>query len=98
MRKEGLPWKQKRVYRVYCDMRLNMKRRTKKRFITRERQPLGGSTQLNQLWMLDFMRETLYDGRPFRILNVIDEGNRETLRIESGTSIPSARLVRAMDQ
>lgn len=75
-----------------------MKRRTKKRFITRERQPLGGSTQLNQVWALDFMRDTLYDGRPFRTLNVIDEGNREALRIECGTSIPSARLVRTMNQ
>lgn len=98
MRKDGLPWNHKRVYRVYCEMRLNMKRRTKKRFITREHQPLGGSTQLNQVWALDFMRDTLYDGRPFRTLNVIDEGNREALRIECGTSIPSARLVRAMNQ
>ena len=98
MRKDGLPWNHKRVYRVYCDMRLNMKRRTKKRVITRERQTLGGSTQLNQVWALDFMRDTLYDGRPFRTLNVIDEGNREALRIECGTSIPSARLVRTMNQ
>jgi len=44
------------------------------------------------------MRDTLYDGRPFRTLNVIDEGNRDALRIECETSIPSARLVRAMNQ
>jgi putative transposase len=44
------------------------------------------------------MRDTLYDGRPFRTLNVIDEGNREALRVECGTSIPSARLLRAMNQ
>jgi putative transposase len=79
-------------------MKLNMKRRTKKRRITRERQPLGIATCLNQVWALDFMRDTLYDGRPYRTLNVIDEGNREALRIECGTSIPSARLVRAMNQ
>jgi putative transposase len=53
---------------------------------------------LNQVWALDFMRGTLYDGRPFRTLNVIDEGNRGALRIKCGTSIPSARLVRAIDQ
>ena len=40
----------------------------------------------------------MYNGRPFRTLNVIDEGNREALRIECGTSIPSGRLVRVMDQ
>ena len=39
-----------------------------------------------------------YDGRPFRTLSVIDEGNREALRIECGTSIPSARVVRVMNQ
>ena len=50
------------------------------------------------MWALDFMRDTLYDGRPFRTLNVIDEGNREALRIECGSSIPAARLVRTMTQ
>jgi len=98
MRKADLPWSHKRVHGVYRDMRPNIKRRTKKRGITRKPQPLRGSTQLNQVWALDFMRDTLYDGRPFRTLNVIDEGNREALRIECGTSIPSARLVRTMNQ
>lgn len=44
------------------------------------------------------MRDTLYDGRPFRTLNVIDEGNREALRIECGTSIPSSRVARVLEQ
>ena len=59
-----------------------MQRKAKKRFITRERQPLLASSDLNRVWALDFMRDTMYDGRPFRTLNVIDEGNREALRIE----------------
>jgi putative transposase len=44
------------------------------------------------------MRDTLYDCKPFRTLNVIDEGNREALRIECGTSITSARLLRNLNQ
>jgi putative transposase len=44
------------------------------------------------------MHDTMYDGRTFRTLNVIDEGNREGLRIECGKSIPSARVVRVMEQ
>lgn len=98
LRSDGHGWNHKRVYRVYCAMRLNLKRKAKRRLITRERQPLLTSSQLNQVWALDFMRDTLYDGRPFRTLNVIDEGNREALRIECGTSIPSTRVVRVMDQ
>lgn len=98
LRADGYGWNHKRVYRVYCAMRLNLKRKAKRRVITRPRQPLLASQELNQVWALDFMRDTLYDGRPFRTLNVIDEGNREALRIECGMSIPSARLVRVMTQ
>ena len=98
MRKDGKTWNHKKVHRVYCDMKLNHQRRTKRRLITRERQPLGTATEVNQVWALDFMRDTLYDGRPFRTLNVMDEGNREALLVECGTSIPSARLLRAMNQ
>src|SRR5947208_5762617 len=43
------------------------------------------------------MADALYDGRHFRTLNVIDEGNREALAIEIGTSIPSARVIRVLD-
>jgi putative transposase len=50
------------------------------------------------MWALDFMHDTLYDGRKFRLLNVIDEGNREALRIECGSSIPSSRLLRVMEE
>lgn len=98
LRADGHPWNHKRVHRVYCAMRLNLERKAKKRIITRERQPLQSCSELNQVWALDFMRDTMYDGRPFRTLNVIDEGNREALRIECGTSIPAARLVRVMNQ
>ena len=40
----------------------------------------------------------MYDGRPFGALSVIDEVNREALCIECGMSIPSARLLRTMEQ
>jgi putative transposase len=98
MRLDGCGYNHKRVHRVYCEMKLNMKRRTKKRVITRPAQPLDYIQAVNHTWTLDFMRDTLYDGRPFRTLNVIDEGNREALRIEVGTSISAARVVRVMNE
>jgi putative transposase len=78
-------------------MKLNPPLLTKKRVITRERQPLMAPEAINQVWALDFMHDTLYDGRKFRLLNVIDEGNREALRIECGSSIPLLRLLRVME-
>jgi putative transposase len=97
-RDQGHTWNQKRVHRGYCSMKLNLPRRTRKRVITRARQPLMAPEALNQVWALNFMHDTLYDGRKFRLLNVIDEGNRDALRIQCGSSIPSTRLLRVLDE
>ena len=48
-------------------------------------------------WAFDFITDTLYDGRHFRTLNVIDEGNREGLAIEVGMSLPSLRVISVLD-
>lgn len=55
-------WSHKRVHRVYCAMKLNLQRKAKKRVITWEHQPLTPTLALNQVWALDFMRDTMYDG------------------------------------
>ena len=98
LRDQGHVWNHKKVHRVYCSMKLNLPRRAKKRVFTRERMPLLVPTAINQMWALDFMHDTLYDGRKFRLLNVIDEANREALRMECGSSFPARRLVRVMDE
>jgi putative transposase len=95
---QGYPWNHKRVYRVYCALRLNLPRRTKKRVPTRLRQPLDAPALLNQTWAIDFMHDRLYDSRPFRTFNVLDEGNREGLAIEVATSLPSWRVLAVLDE
>src|SRR5439155_2333869 len=97
-RRLGHPWNHKRVHRVYCALRLNLPRRTKRRVPTRLRQPLLAPSALNSIWALDFMLDALYGGRRFRTLNVLDEANREALAIEVGASIPAARVVRVLEQ
>ena len=52
---------------------------------------------LNRTWALDFMTDSLYGGRAFRALTVIDEGNREALAIEIAISIPSTRVIRVLE-
>ena len=91
----GHPWNHKRVHRVYCHMGLNLPGRSKKRIPDRERQPLDLAHKVNNCWALDFMHDSLYCGKTFRTLNVIDEANRECLAIDIGMSIPSTRLIRS---
>lgn len=98
LRLDGHPWNHKRVYRVYCDLGLNHKRRTKKRIPSRHRQPLETPAVPNEVWALDFMHDSLYVGRRFRTLNVLDEGVREALDIEIDTSLPGERVIRVLER
>lgn len=98
MRLDGHAWNHKRVHRVYCRLRLNLPRRTRRRVPPRFRQALVAPTRLNEIWALDFMHDALYGGRRFRTLNILDEGNREGLAIEVGTSIPATRVIRVLSQ
>jgi len=97
LKAKGSPWNHKRVYRVYCELRLNQKRRAKKRVPKRERQPLLVPQRLNQVWSADFMSDALLFGSRFRTFNVIDDFNRESVVIEIDTSITARRLIRIFE-
>jgi putative transposase len=88
----------KRVWRVYKDMRLHLPRRTKRRLPKLPKQPLIAPTEKNITWALDFMHGSLYYGKPFRTLKIIDESNREILGIEIDTGLPAGRVIRTLEQ
>jgi putative transposase len=98
LRNKGHQWNHKRVYRIYTQMKLNIRRRAKKRLPERVKQPLTVPTAPNQVWSIDFMSDALIDGRKFRLLNVIDDFNRESLAIEVDTSLPSLRVIRVLER
>jgi putative transposase len=52
----------------------------------------------DQVYSIDFMHDTLWDGRTYRLLNVIDDYNREVLAIEVDTSLPALRVIRVLDR
>lgn len=98
LRRQGHNWNHKRVYRVYTQMKLNIRRRAKKRLPARVKQALFQPEKINQVWSLDFMCDSLWDGRRYRLLNIIDDYNREVLDIEADTSLPALRVTRALDK
>lgn len=53
---------------------------------------------INQVWSMDFMHDSLEDGRPYRLFNVIDDFNREGLGIEVDFSLPAERVIRSLEQ
>lgn len=97
LRNRGKTWNHKRLRRVYQAMNLNIRRRAKKRLPERVQQPLSIPTSPNQMWSIDFMSDSLTDGRKFRLLNVMDDFNRESLALEVDTSLPARRVVRTLD-
>ncbi|KEZ97959.1 hypothetical protein A11M_0108200 [Xanthomonas vasicola pv. vasculorum NCPPB 895] len=52
----------------------------------------------NHTWLADFMSDALWSGRRFRIFNINDDFNRESMKIQIDTSLPSARVIRALDE
>jgi putative transposase len=98
LRLDGHCWNHKRVWRVYCHLRLHLPRRTKKRLPARSTQPLVVIPVPNEVWAVDFMSDALYGGRRFRALTLLDEGVREALAIEVDTSLPAERVIRVLDQ
>ncbi|AOL19696.1 transposase [Xanthomonas citri pv. malvacearum] len=95
---KGFGWNHKRVYRIYRELELNLRIKPKKRLVRERPEPLAVPEAINQVWSMDFMHDQLADGRSFRLFNVLDDFNREGLGIEVDLSLPSARVIRSLEQ
>ena len=95
---KGFGWNHKRVYRIYRELELNLRIKPKKRLVRERPEPLAVPEVINECWSMDFMHDQLGDGRSYRLFNVIDDYNREGLAIEVDFSLPSTRVIRALDQ
>src|SRR6202165_3982943 len=98
LRRLGHGWNHKRVYRVYIALKLNKRRKGKRRLPTRNPAPLQVSQTMNECWSADFMSDALWQGPRFRTFNVVDDFNREALTIAVDFNLPAQRVVRELDQ
>ncbi|WP_150132899.1 DDE-type integrase/transposase/recombinase [Acidisarcina polymorpha] len=87
----------KRVYRLYVEERLMVRRKRRKRLV-RDRAAEPRLTGANQEWAMDFIVDGLTTGRMVRILSVVDVYTRECLALEADTSLGSGRVTRVLER
>ncbi len=97
LQREGQRHNLKKIYRVYKEEGLMVKRRQGRKRALGTRQPLPRPDSINQVWSLDFMSDALSCGRRFRVLGVLDQCSRECLTLVADTSIGGTRVVRELD-
>lgn len=95
---KGFVWNHKRVYRIYRELELNLRIKPRRRLIREKPEKLAVPELPNETWSMDFMSDRLTNGRKFRTFNVLDDFNREGLGIEVDVSLPSLRVIRALEQ
>ncbi len=97
LKAQGHRWNHKRVYRVYCTLSLNLRKKPKRHFAKRDPEALIQPLYSNICWSMDFMRDSLASGGTYRTLNIMDDFNREILGIEIDRSLPTDRVTRKLD-
>lgn len=88
----------KRVYRIYRGLELKLRIKPRRCLKCEKPEELAVPDAPNMVWSMDFMADRLADGRQFRLLNVLDDFNREGLGIEVDFSLPTEWGVRSLNQ
>ena len=96
--REGYRMNHKKLYRLYREEKLMVRRRGGRKRALGTRAPMLLPERLNQRWSLDFIADTLSDGRRFRILCVVDDFSRECLACVVDTSLSGVRVVRELER
>ncbi len=96
LRREGEMAGLNRVYRLYREEGLAVRKRRSRRKAVGMRAPILVEARPNARWSLDFVHDQMNDGRRFRILNIVDDVTRECLAAVPDTSISGARVAREL--
>ena len=95
--REGVRMNHKKLRRLYAEERLQVRRRGGRKRALGSRAPMALPAAPNQRWSLDFVSDTLSDGRRFRVLCVVDDFSRECLALVADASLCGRRVARELD-
>ena len=96
--REGKTLNRKKLYRLYKEERLTVRKRGGRKRALGTRAPMAVPQGINQRWSLDFVSDALTDSRRFRILAVIDDFNRECLALVADVSLSGVRVARELNR
>ena len=98
LEREGVSLNKKKLFRLYREEGLAVRRRRGRKRATGMRTPMAVPDGPNQRWSLDFVADSLSWGRRFRILCIVDDFTREALALVVDTSIGGQRMARELDR
>lgn len=97
LRRDGWRVNHKRIERLVRVERLLVGQRPRRKRVAHARVPAPVPTRPDERWSMDFLRDTLADGRPYRIWALVDDATREAPLVLVDRSLPAARVVEALD-
>lgn len=97
LKREGIVVNHKKLFRLYREERLTVRRRGGRKRALVTRAPMTLPQGPNQRWSLDFVADQFVDGRRFRVLVVVDDLTRECLALVVDTSLSGIRVARELD-
>lgn len=98
LRREGYRHNHKLTFRLYREESLQVRRKKRKRVSAAPRRAMPIPTKPHQRWSMDFMSDSLIDGRSFRLFNVVDDCSRLAVAMEVDFSMPGERVGRILDR
>lgn len=98
LRREGWHVNHKRIHRLYLEEGLKVRIKRRKKLASHARVQPPAAHRVNERWSMDFVSDSLFDGRKIRILTVIDSFTRECLALRVAKSLPAQSVTDALDQ
>ena len=98
LKRQGIKLSPKKLYRLYKEERLTVRKRGGRKRALGTRAPMTIPQDRNLRWSLDFVMDTLVSGRRFRIFTLVDDFTRECLGLVADTSLTAPRVMRELDR
>ena len=97
LRREGVQVNRKKVYRLYREAALSVRKRRRRKVVMVDRQALQLSTGPNEIWSIDFVMDALANGRRIKCLTIVDDFTRECLDIAVDYGISGGYVARVLE-